>query len=129
MHALFLTLIAFLVAPISVTLAAFPQPSGTQLKDNLITGPQGVIGFIDVIANWIFAILITISVLYILLAAYKYMTSSGENVEAAHRMLLYAAVGIAVAVLSKGIVFTVRKLVDRNTTLPASTILYHDYHA
>lgn len=97
----------------------FPQPDD-RVKDNILAGPKSVLQFIDVISDWIFAILIAISVIYVLIAAYTYMSSKGgEGVESAHKMLMYAAVGIVVAVLAKGIVFTIRKVVDKST--PAET--------
>jgi len=108
----------------STSTSTFPQPDKIKLGDTITfdKGPQGVLDFIDTMANWFFAILITISVIYILLAAFEYMSSKGgEGVEKAHKMLAYAAVGIAVAVLAKGIVFTVRKLVDRDSK-PVSSI-------
>jgi len=90
---------------------------GTPVKE-----PNQIIEFIQTISSWVFAILLAVSVLYILLAAWQYLTSKGgEGVEKAHKMLAYAAVGIAVAVLAKGIVFTVRKLVDRDSK-PVSSI-------
>lgn len=132
MRSFFLSLITLATTPVSIALGStFPQPSGSGLSDlnnNLLTGPKSVIYFINTIANWIFAILITISVIYILLAAYNYLSSKGgEGVETAHKMLFYAAVGIAIAVLAKGIVFTVRVLVDDSTKAPTTntTDLYN----
>lgn len=82
-----------------------------KVEGNIIEGPEGVLDFINSISNWVFAALLTISVLFILLAAYNYLTgSSGEGVEKAHKMITYAAVAIAIAVLSKGIVYVAAKL-------------------
>lgn len=126
MKVLILTL-ALLTIATSPALAAFPQPSGKGLSDlneTLAGGPKDAILFIDTMANWLFAILLTIAVIYILLAAYEYMSSKGgEGVEKAHKMLLYAAVGIAIAVLAKGIVFAVRKLVDNSTPAASQTLI------
>ena len=112
------------IAQAGVARAAFPTVSSDkQLRNNLSGGPKDVLSFIEVMTNWFFALLITIAVIYILLAAYNYMTGAGgEGVEKAHKMLLYAAVGIAVAVLSKGIVFAVRKLVDSDTKQPTTLL-------
>jgi ATP/ADP translocase len=120
------------IASAGVALAKSPFPEPTEkLSDSFDGGPKDVITFIDVMTNWFFALLLTIAVIFILLAAYHYMTGSGgEGVTKAHKMLLYAAVGIAVAVLAKGIVFAVRKLVDSDTTLkPASELIINAHSA
>ncbi len=70
-----------------------------------VSNPTQALGLLGAIASWMFAILLTIAVIFVLLAAFKYLTSKGgEGVSDAHRMLLYAAVAIAVAVLARGIV-------------------------
>ena len=71
-----------------------------------------VLNVIDRITNWMFTIFLAVAVIMILIAAFKYLTSGGgENVAKAHKMILYAAVAIAVAVLAKGIVKVVESLV------------------
>ena len=83
-----------------------------QLKENVST-PKGIYGIVERIANWIFAVLIILAVIFILLAAFTYLTSGGgEEVKKAHKQLLYAAIAIAVAVLAKGIVAAVRVVVE-----------------
>ena len=78
----------------------------------LANGPSGVVSLIETITNWVFTILLVLAVLFILFAAFKYLTSGGgEEVGKAHKMLIYAAVAIAVAFLAKGIVFVVAELV------------------
>jgi hypothetical protein len=105
---------------------SFPQPSESglpTLRNSFTEGPGDVFKLVDAITNWVFAALIAIAVICILLAAWEYMSSGSEGVERAHKMLLYAAIGIVVAVLAKGIVFSVRKLTDSSTrtTNPVTT--------
>ncbi len=92
-----------------------PVPGGIPCPNQTVfaNGVGGIRDFIGVIANWLFVILLIVAVLYIILAAYKYLFSGGndEAVAAAHKMLLYAVVAIAVAFLAKGIVFVVQQLV------------------
>jgi len=86
---------------------------GTPVKE-----PNQIIEFIQTISSWVFAILLAVSVLYILLAAWQYLTSKGgEGVEKAHKMLAYAAIAIAVAVSAKGIVYVIAKLVGQQTEI------------
>ena len=84
-----------------------PAPEETILADGAI----GINDLIVSIGNWLFTILLVLAVLFILLAAYRYLTSGGgEGVEKAHKMLIYAAVAIAVAFLSQGVSFVVAQL-------------------
>ncbi len=92
-----------------IALAGQPDPLnslGTPIKE-----PKNVIEYIQTIGNWIFTLILALAVVYVLLAAYHYLTgSTGEGVEKAHKMILYAAVAITVAIFSKGIVYVVARL-------------------
>jgi hypothetical protein len=76
-------------------------------------GLSGISAIIVTVANWMFILLLVLAVLWIIIAAYKYLFSGGaeEAVSSAHKMIIYAAIAIAVAMLSKGVVFIVRELV------------------
>lgn len=84
------------MAPL-LTLAA------TAPKD-LFTQPSQVVEFFCGALVWMFWGLIVLSVAMALVAGYRYVTSSGEpeKVSTAGKTLLYAAIGIAVALLAKG---------------------------
>ena len=76
-------------------------------------GPTSVSGWVDVliaVVRWIYTIIFVVAVLFILMAAYYFITSSGdpEKTKKAKQMLLYAVIGIAVALLSYGIVTLVQ---------------------
>jgi hypothetical protein len=74
---------------------------------------ENIILLINKIINWVFTLLLVLAVAFIVYAGYKYLFSGGEAeaVSAAHKMLIYAAIAVAVAMLSKGIVFVVKSLV------------------
>lgn len=59
------------------------------------------------IAGWIFTILIILAVIYILWAAWLYLSSSGdeEKIKKANHQLFYAAIAIIVAILARGAPF------------------------
>lgn len=102
--------------PIAVSAQdCIPTPGGIPCPGQTIlaSGVGGVRDLIGTIANWMFVILLIVAVLYIILAAYQYLFSAGneENVAKAHKMLIYAVVAIAVAFLARGIVFVVQQLV------------------
>ncbi|MBI4138410.1 MAG: hypothetical protein HY482_02365 [Candidatus Wildermuthbacteria bacterium] len=68
---------------------------------------------VGVIGNWVFAIFLAISLIYIILAAFEFVTGAGEptKVSGARQKLIYAAVGIGVALLAAGIDDIVRSIV------------------
>lgn len=106
------TLTASLAAHVASAQQQFeviPDPGRTIFRE----GPTGVVRLLESITNWAFVILLVLAVLFIILAAYKYLFSGGsdEAVETAHKMLIYAVVAVAVAFLAKGIIFVVRNLV------------------
>lgn len=75
--------------------------------------------FLDIInrvIDWFFTLLLVLAVVFILWAAFKYLTAGGdeEKIGNAHQILLWAVVAIAVALLSQGLVFIVQQLVGVN---------------
>lgn len=77
-----------------------------------INTPEAVQGVLQRITNWMFTFFIAIAAMMIIYAAFVYLTSGGgEEVQKAHKMLLYAAVAIVVATMSRGIVTLVKNFV------------------
>lgn len=97
----------------------FTPPANQQTE---VQGPPEILqgGFSDVIqiirrlTNWLFTILLLLAVVFIIMAAYTYLSSGGgEGVEKAHKMIVYAMVALAVGFLSRGIVYVVEELVGQ----------------
>ena len=87
------------------------------LNDPIET-PTEALAFIGVVANWFFAILITVAVIFIILAAFTYLKSGGgEDTAKAHKKLIYAAIAVGVGVLAKGIVLVAGNIVGGNIKL------------
>jgi len=85
-------------------------------------GPVGVIpaaGNINIwtlltkALNWFFNIVIIIAAILIVSAGYRYMTAGGDEtkVKSAMNNLIFALVGIGVAVLAKGLIYIVSQFV------------------
>lgn len=75
-------------------------PEGT-----LSQGITSVENLLKSVANWLLTIFLVLAVIFVLLAAYKYLFSKGgDGVSDAHKMLIYAAVAVAVAFLAPGII-------------------------
>ena len=70
-----------------------------------ITSAQGFLGLMTNVVNWIFAFLMLAAILFIMLAGFQFVTSGGDAsaVNQERSKLLWAAVGIGVALLSQGI--------------------------
>jgi len=65
----------------------------------------GVIGVIVTIAQWMFGLLMALSIVFILYAAFMYIIAQGnqERIDTAKRILIYAVVGLVVAVMAGGV--------------------------
>jgi len=103
-----------LVTVLLPTMALAQNSTSTMetLPTTLRGGVNDVKGLMDGIANWMFTIFLALAVIFIVLAAYKYLISGGgDGVKDAHKMLIYAAVAIAIAVLAKGLIAVIRTLV------------------
>ncbi len=78
-----------------------------------ITSIKGIITLINTIATWFFNIVLAVAVIVLLLAAFQWLTSGGneEKVGTARKNLIWGLVGIAVAFLAKGLVALIKSLV------------------
>ena len=79
----------------------------------------GASGILCVIINWIFYLLIVLTIIFVLFAAFKYLTAGGdaEKVKAAGSILLYAVVAIVIALLAKGIPLIVSSFIGGGLSL------------
>jgi hypothetical protein len=95
---LYLTSLAGLIGP-AIALAQGRKPVSSPINDLI-----GIKGIICQIGAFIFYASVGISIIMGIYAAYKYMTSGGNESEVseAHKTLTYAAVGVAVAILAWG---------------------------
>jgi hypothetical protein len=71
-----------------------------------VSNPAKILTFIcTVLFSYLFTAAIFISIFFVLIAAYRYLTSSGnaDQVSLASKTLLYAAVGVAIAILARSV--------------------------
>jgi hypothetical protein len=68
--------------------------------------------------NWLYTFALVTGMVFIVIAAFKYMTGGGDpsKVGEAHRALLYAVVGIAVALIAAAVPSVVASLFDAKVT-------------
>ena len=98
-----LLLVSFLALPVGVFGAAPPDDApDIDVMDALAN-----------IVNWVFGILLIVAAMFMIFGAFTYITASGdpEKIKTAHNSIMYALVGVAVAILAKGLVSLVEKIV------------------
>lgn len=116
------SLILFLIISYAIAMPVFAQekpPAGSfaqELKDILTR-----------LTNWMLALLIAVTVAFIVYAAYLYLTSQGdvEKVKTANRVILYAAIAVGVALLAWVFVALIGALVgapSSPSTGPGTTV-------
>jgi hypothetical protein len=101
---------ALLALGAGVPFAAFAGSSAGNVAPNslptpVITSLGGLITYICNAINWVFTFLVILTILFIIIAAFKYLTSAGDpdKVKSANNQLIYAAIAVAVALVAKGI--------------------------
>ncbi|MBI2622953.1 MAG: hypothetical protein HYW65_00035 [Candidatus Liptonbacteria bacterium] len=64
----------------------------------------GVFNIVCIVITWIFYVLIILAVVFVIMAAIKYVTASGdpEKIEKANHQIIYAAVAVVVGLLARG---------------------------
>ena len=89
---------------------ALPLLAAAQVPASPIQAPNSGINSLNsvgtslcAITNWLFYFLILLAVIFIIVAAFKYLTAAGdpEKVKSASHELLYAAIAIVVGILAK----------------------------
>lgn len=106
--------LGLILAPTVMFAATAATPIGPSVvPPTLEGGPNDLVCLIKDVTNWIFTIFLVTAVFFILLAAYYYLLAqgSGEEVAKTHKMLIWSAVAIAVAILSRGFIVVVQKVV------------------
>ena len=79
------------------------------------TAPEtDVMVVLDSITDWLFAILLIVAAIAIIIAAYFFVTATGDpdRVKKARDFVLYALIGVLVALVAKGLVDLVGKIVS-----------------
>ncbi len=85
-----------------------PQPSdqAAQGLDAYSFSNQSLVGVVETIGSYVIGILVIVAVFYVLWAAYTFITAAGdtEKITSARNRIMYAGIGIIVALLARGII-------------------------
>jgi len=91
--------------------------AAVEVPDDIIPAGEGLtvsgmIGIITLAANWLYTILLVVAAIYIVWAGFTYVTSGGkpEKLEEARAQIKNALIGIAIAVVARGLVEVVKSL-------------------
>ncbi len=97
-------------------LLALPLFTGAQIivDEVEVKGDVTVSLIVTAILNWAFGLLLAIAALFIIYAAFLYLTSGGdeEKVKKARQWIVYAVIAIIIAFLARAIVAIVRQLLQ-----------------
>lgn len=91
------------VTAVAAPFIAFAQPS---LTDYSITDFSRIQSFGDKVGSWMLGILLVLGVIFVIYAAFLYLTSGGDEgkVGKAKSFIIYAIIAIIVGVLAKTII-------------------------
>jgi hypothetical protein len=100
--------------------AQIPSPTApTQgnVPQSNINSLQTVLNTVCIVFSWMFYFLIALAVVFIVVAAFKYLTAGGdaEKVKGAGQTLLYAAIAVGVALLARAIPLIVASFLGAGT--------------
>ena len=99
----------YLLSVIILSLVLTPALASAQdiLRDN------DFIDALNSIVNWLFTVLLIVAVIFILIAAFNFITAAGdpEKVKTARQFVIYALIGVVVAFLARGLVGFVGNIV------------------
>ena len=114
--AISLLTLVFAVLAGSVASAQVATPPSVFGRTGLPTGVTSAGQFVDILldlTDWLFVILLVISVIMIVLAGLQFITGGGDPaaVSAARTKLIWAVVGIGVALLARGLPAAVANLI------------------
>ena len=99
------------VALVGSASAAIATPTATIPVG--ITTAQGFIEAMRTLTDWLFVILVVVAVIFIVLAGLQFITGGGDptQVSAARTKLIFAAVGIGIALLARGLPAAIENLI------------------
>ncbi|GEM_PF-2316062 len=95
--------------------ATFTVIAGAFSEQKLPAGPQTkaeLLAILDTVVNWFFTIFIIIAIIFIILAAFQFITGGGDTakISEARQKLIWATLGIIVALIAKGFPVVIRNI-------------------
>jgi heme/copper-type cytochrome/quinol oxidase subunit 2 len=106
------TLLGLMIFPVVSSATLEPPSAAGDVTTGTKPPTNSVEQAINNIMNWFFVIILIIAVIFLLFAGFLFITAGGDpdKVNTARQNVMYAMVGVAVAVLARGIVSLVQGL-------------------
>ena len=110
-----LTLIGLLIVPALVLAQVVPGQAVPAPELEICCGPNSVLYRL---MNWLFTILLVVAAIFIIVAAFMFVTASGDpdKTKTARNFVLYALIGVLVAFGAKGLVSLVGTIAGSSTS-------------
>ena len=89
-------------------------PAEYQLpKTGIPTEGKEVLSLIELVASWVFAIFVAVSIVFIVMGAFEFVTAQGDpaKITKARQSLIFAVIGIAIALMAFAIPRVVRNVI------------------
>jgi hypothetical protein len=98
----------------SIALVSFAQATTSTVPDIKLD----IFDFLIKATNWVFGIVIAIAAIMLIWAGFTYITSGGnaEKMKTALNSVIYALIGVAIAVLAKGLIYMICMFVGGTVT-------------
>jgi heme/copper-type cytochrome/quinol oxidase subunit 2 len=96
----FLPLAVSAIAP-----GTIPEAGELGIQESPIETAGGLLSVIADVVRWVYILFFIVAVMFILFAAFNYLTAGGEaeKIKTSHRQIIYAIIAIAVALLAVGV--------------------------
>jgi threonine/homoserine/homoserine lactone efflux protein len=107
---------ALILTSVLPAIALAQVGGGVQPPAPVITTYGGLIGIIKTATNWLFGILLVAAVIFLIYAAFLFLTSGGdeEKTKKARQYIIYAVIALAVGILAQAIVALVGNFLGYN---------------
>ena len=110
---------------LAITPGTIPVP-GTDVPDSPIKSPEGLLDVIASVVKWTYAIFFIITVMFVLFAAFNYLTGGDEpeKIKSSHKQIMYAAIAVAIALLAVGFSLIIKQFLNPSGGGSAGQPLY-----
>ncbi len=112
---LMMSVLAVLALPVMAAVGVQEQPPSDKTLPTTPPAQTGgqLLTLVDTATNWLFAIFAVLAVIFVLLAAFQFISAGGDAVKLgeARQKLIWAAIGIVIALASKGLVPVIRSII------------------
>ncbi|MEA3344363.1 MAG: hypothetical protein U9Q16_01655 [Patescibacteria group bacterium] len=91
-----------------------PPASGDDPNLKEVPPDLDIMDLLQTLANWLLTILLIVAAIFIIIAGFYFVTAMGDpaKVATARQFVLYALIGVAVGLASKGLVLLIESIVE-----------------